>query len=147
MSYFLPDSATEADKNKLRKFIKKMKEPHARDRARAVLWRMEGKSRETIASLLGINRDTVSNWITFWRQKGIEGLKSNWKGGNKYKLSPAAKQEVKKVVRTKSPKDLGYGKDYKYPHNYKDAKAEQDYLPEVLKGKKYYTPPEKKKDK
>ena len=42
-------------------------------------------------------------------------------------------------------KDLGYGKDYKYPHNYKDAKAEQDYLPEVLKGKKYYTPPEKKK--
>ena len=44
-------------------------------------------------------------------------------------------------------KDLGYGKDYKYPHNYKDAKAEQDYLPEVLKGKKYYTPPEKKKDK
>ena len=112
MSYFLPDSATEADKNKLRKFIKKMKEPHARDRARAVLWRMEGKSRETIASLLGINRDTVSNWITFWRQKGIEGLKSNWKGGNKYKLSPAAKQEVKKVVRTKSPKDLGYGKDF-----------------------------------
>lgn len=44
-------------------------------------------------------------------------------------------------------KDLGYGKDYKYPHNYKEAKAEQDYLPEVLKGKKYYTPPEKKKDK
>ncbi|MFZ3071912.1 MAG: replication-associated recombination protein A [Thermodesulfobacteriota bacterium] len=44
-------------------------------------------------------------------------------------------------------KDLGYGKDYKYPHNYKDAKAEQDYLPEELKGKKYYTPPEKKKDK
>uniref|UniRef100_A0A7V3VUU5 Replication-associated recombination protein A n=1 Tax=candidate division WOR-3 bacterium TaxID=2052148 RepID=A0A7V3VUU5_UNCW3 len=32
---------------------------------------------------------------------------------------------------------LGYGKGYKYPHNYPDAKVEQDYMPENLKGKKY----------
>jgi putative ATPase len=34
-------------------------------------------------------------------------------------------------------KKLGYGKGYKYPHNYPDAKVEQDYMPENLRGKKY----------
>lgn len=37
-------------------------------------------------------------------------------------------------------KKLGYGKGYKYPHNYAGAKVEQDYLPDALKGKKYYKP-------
>ncbi|MBI5047758.1 MAG: replication-associated recombination protein A [Deltaproteobacteria bacterium] len=35
-------------------------------------------------------------------------------------------------------KKLGYGKGYKYPHNFEGAKVEQDYLPDVLKGRKYY---------
>jgi putative ATPase len=34
-------------------------------------------------------------------------------------------------------KKLGYGKDYKYPHNYPDAKVDQEYMPENLRGKKY----------
>jgi putative ATPase len=37
-------------------------------------------------------------------------------------------------------KKLGYGKDYKYAHNYKDAVIAQDYLPEELKGQVYYRP-------
>jgi len=46
---------------------------------------------------------------------------------------------------TELMKKLGYGKGYKYPHNYEGAKVEEDYLPEELKGKKYYTPPQRKK--
>ena len=39
---------------------------------------------------------------------------------------------------TKLMKDLGYGKDYKYTPNFKNANdAKQDYLPERLKSKKY----------
>ncbi|MCK4756243.1 replication-associated recombination protein A, partial [candidate division WOR-3 bacterium] len=34
-------------------------------------------------------------------------------------------------------KKLGYGKGYKYPHNYPDAKVEQDYMPKSLKKRKY----------
>ena len=41
---------------------------------------------------------------------------------------------------TKLMKGLGYGKDYKYSHNYKDGYAEQDYLPDKLSGKNYYCP-------
>jgi putative ATPase len=41
---------------------------------------------------------------------------------------------------TKLMKDFGYGKGYKYAHDFKDAKVEQEHLPEELKGKKYYIP-------
>ena len=40
-------------------------------------------------------------------------------------------------------KDLGYGKGYKYDHNFPDAHAPQDYLPEKLKGQIYYRPTER----
>jgi putative ATPase len=41
---------------------------------------------------------------------------------------------------TRLMKSLGYGKNYKYAHNYKDAYTPQDYLPERLKGQVFYTP-------
>ena len=37
-------------------------------------------------------------------------------------------------------RDLGYGKDYKYAHNYKDHIVEQEHLPEELRSKRYYAP-------
>jgi len=41
---------------------------------------------------------------------------------------------------TKLMKDLGYGKDYKYAHSYKDNFAEQDFLPKEIRTKRLYTP-------
>ncbi len=38
-------------------------------------------------------------------------------------------------------KKLGFGVDYKYPHNFKDGFVPQEYLPEAVK-KKYYMPKE-----
>jgi putative ATPase len=35
---------------------------------------------------------------------------------------------------------LGYGKDYRYAHNFPDNIVEQQHLPDALKGKKYYSP-------
>ncbi len=59
-----------------------------------------------------------------------------------------AKEDVKKTLNlpvplhlrnapTKLMKGLGYGKDYKYPHDYSGGKVKQDYLPKELKGKVY----------
>ena len=36
--------------------------------------------------------------------------------------------------------DLGYGKDYKYAHDYPGHFVEQQNLPDSLQGKQYYTP-------
>ena len=41
---------------------------------------------------------------------------------------------------TKLMKDLNYGKDYKYSHDFPGHFVEQDYLPEEIKGKKLFTP-------
>ena len=41
---------------------------------------------------------------------------------------------------TKLMKELDYGKDYKYAHDYADAYAPQEYLPEKLEGQKFYQP-------
>jgi putative ATPase len=37
-------------------------------------------------------------------------------------------------------KKLGYGKGYKYAHDYPNAQVEQDHLPESLQGKRFYHP-------
>ena len=41
---------------------------------------------------------------------------------------------------TKLMKDLNYGLDYKYPHDYPGNFVEQPYLPDELKEKKFYQP-------
>lgn len=41
---------------------------------------------------------------------------------------------------TKLMKDLNYGKDYKYAHSYDGNFAEQEFLPDRIKGTKFYEP-------
>jgi putative ATPase len=41
---------------------------------------------------------------------------------------------------TKLMKDLGYQKDYKYAHSFEGNFAEQDYLPEKIRNKRFYFP-------
>jgi len=41
---------------------------------------------------------------------------------------------------TRLMKNLGYGKDYKYAHDFAGAYAPQEYLPEKLRGEIYYEP-------
>lgn len=43
-------------------------------------------------------------------------------------------------AKTALAKELGYGKDYKYPHSYPKGWAEQSYLPEEIKDIKLYEP-------
>ena len=44
---------------------------------------------------------------------------------------------------TRLMKELGYGRDYKYAHNYDDAYVSQEYMPNKLKGQIYYNPSER----
>jgi len=64
-----------------------------------------------------------------------------------------AKQDVKELpaydvplhlrnAPTKLMKELNYGRDYKYSHDYENNFTEQQYLPDELKNKIYYEPSE-----
>lgn len=48
---------------------------------------------------------------------------------------------------TKLMKDLDYGKEYKYAHDFLDHFIEENYLPEELKNKQYYFPSEMGQEK
>ncbi len=41
---------------------------------------------------------------------------------------------------TKLMKEVGYGKDYQYSHNYEGSFAKQNFMPDELKGEKIYEP-------
>lgn len=73
------------------------------------------------------------------------------KNNTEYKAILAAREDVKQYgalpvplhlrnAPTRLMKDLGYGREYRYPHDYEGNWVEQDYLPEALKGKRYYLP-------
>ena len=71
----------------------------------------------------------------------------------------AAQKDVKETLNEPIPlhlrnavtdlmKDIGYGEDYKYPHNLEEHFVESEtYLPEKLKGRKYYYPTEQGNEK
>jgi putative ATPase len=48
---------------------------------------------------------------------------------------------------TKLMKELGYGEDYKYAHDYENQFIEQEFLPEEIKGTKLYQPGNNQKEK
>ncbi len=69
---------------------------------------------------------------------------------------------VKKDIREKGPlpvplhlrnaptrlmEELGYAKDYKYPHNHPDAFIDEEYFPDPLKGSVYYHPTDRGHEK
>ena len=61
----------------------------------------------------------------------------------KKEIESSGSQPVPLHIRnapTRLMKEIGYGKDYKYAHDYKEGFAPQDYLPEKLQGKLYYSP-------
>ncbi len=48
---------------------------------------------------------------------------------------------------TKLMKEIGYGKNYKYAHNFKNHFVEEDYLPEEIKSTQFYFPTENGQEK
>lgn len=48
---------------------------------------------------------------------------------------------------TKLMKDLGYGEEYKYAHNYQNNFVEEEFLPEELSGTRFYEPGSNQREK
>jgi putative ATPase len=48
---------------------------------------------------------------------------------------------------TKLGKDLGWGKDYRYPHDYAGHYVREEYLPDAIRGHRYYEPSDSGREK
>ena len=73
------------------------------------------------------------------------------KSNSLYAAYSAVQDEIKKGASENVPlnirnaptplmKEMGYGKDYKYAHDFPDHVVEQQHLPDKMKGKQFYTP-------
>lgn len=81
---------------------------------------------------------------------GVTYLATAPKDNSSYKALMMAKNDAKRGsfgvpmhlrnAVTSLMKDLGYGKDYKYAHDYPDAKTGQTHFPKEIGEKKYYFP-------
>lgn len=78
-------------------------------------------------------------------------LATSPKSNSTYKAIGSAQQTVRQTgdlpipihlrnAPTKLMKELGYGEDYKYSHDYTNHFVEQEYLPEELSGTAFYEP-------
>jgi len=47
---------------------------------------------------------------------------------------------------TRLMKDIGYGKDYKYAHSYENNFVDMEFMPDKLKGRKFYDPGNNKRE-
>jgi len=75
--------------------------------------------------------------------KSNASYKALKKAGDDVKSKPNLKIPMHlRNAPTKLMKDLGYGKHYKYSHDYDEHFIEQDFLPEELINKIYYEPTE-----
>jgi len=83
--------------------------------------------------------------------QGVTYLATAPKSNASYKAMLAAGEDVQQHGALPVPlhlrnaptplmKGLGYGRGYKYAHDYADHVVEQQHLPDALKGKRYYDP-------
>ena len=85
-------------------------------------------------------------------------LATSPKSNSAYKAINEAQEKVRKTgnlpipihlrnAPTKLMKELGYGEDYKYAHDYANQFIEQEFLPEEIKGTSLYQPGDNQKEK
>lgn len=65
---------TDFEKEQLQGEIRTSSNFRIRRRSQALLWSHQGKDRASIASLLDVRLDTVSDWFNRWLEKKLESL-------------------------------------------------------------------------
>jgi transposase len=74
-----------------------------RHRSHAILLSHQGSSREEIARICRVQRDTVSLWIDAWQECGCKGLEDNKRSGRPPILT-VEEQEKAFAIAMKNPK-------------------------------------------
>ena len=60
-----------------------------------------------IMSGIGCGESSVRQWAMDYRAKGLAGLRSQWKGGNRDRLTEAQREAIKTKLHQYRPLDLG----------------------------------------
>lgn len=65
-----------------------------------------GMAMQLVMEVVGAGESTVREWVTHYRQAGVEGLRSQWQGRNANKLNDAQRGELKARLEQYRPADI-----------------------------------------
>ena len=76
-------------------------------RLQAVRLYGSGVSMSEIVNIVGCGESSVRQWVQSYQQRGLAALRSQWRGGNANKLTPAQRTEIRERLHQYRPLDLG----------------------------------------
>lgn len=88
-------------KDALEKLYKGEPDPRMKERLLAILHMYEGQSAEKISAFIKRSPTIIRAWRSRWNEAGYQGLKPNFKGGPKPKLSVADWDDIAKYIENK----------------------------------------------
>src|SRR5260221_478585 len=89
----------------LRGFLKQAKTAAEVKRAMALLTLAKGKKRAEVTEIFEIHVDSLDSWQTNFKRLGVKGIANKGYPGNHYKLTKTQKEEIKKTIIEKNPKE------------------------------------------
>jgi putative transposase len=75
-------------------------------RVQAVRLYGEGRAVSDIAVIVGCSERSLLRWCEHYRQDGLDGLVSGWRGGNNARLTPTERAEVIAKIKQYQPDQL-----------------------------------------
>ncbi len=93
-------------KKKLIKVFTKTADARLKERVQAVLLRNEDKKMSEICQTVHRNEKTVIYWLKIYKSKGLKGLKSNYIGGNRRKLTAEQLKEIELFLNKTSKANI-----------------------------------------
>jgi transposase len=84
------------DMERLQEHVKTETSAKRRDRHRAVLLALEGKTKKQICQMLERSVHFVQDWVYGYRDQGMEGLRGGQYKGRPSKLSPEAAEQLRR---------------------------------------------------
>jgi transposase len=97
---------SEQERGELRQAYDGAKDTRFQQRVQAVRLYGEGRGVSDIAAIVGGSERSLLRWCEHYRQAGIVGLVSGWRGGNNARLTAAQRAEVVAKIKQYQPNQL-----------------------------------------
>lgn len=97
---------TEAEQQALRRAERQTRDAYELRRLQAVRMYGSGLATSAISDLLDCDARRIREWSQKYRQKGVDGLKSQWQGQNTLKLSRTQRADLKSRLRENRPDEV-----------------------------------------
>lgn len=115
------------EKEKALELMKSTNNKRLFERYQTIYLTLLGKKADEIAEIIGRTSRTVYNYIKAYRNSGFEGLTMTKPSGRPKRLSDEQEQELKELILTKAPVDVGFPAEFNWTASLIGKWIEKEY--------------------